>query len=116
MKDISSFITSILKPLSIPNGFQTYSSGTNPMPDQYITFLEYTNQAELEAGDVEITTERLIQLNVWSKSNYYSMVENVRTTMEQAGFLRTDEYDAPYTDGDIYFNKVIRFAFYDDYQ
>jgi len=116
MIDISLLVTSTLKPLGVPVGFQTYSSGTAPMPNEYITFLEYTDQAELEAGDEEVTTERLIQVNIWSKSNYFTLNKNVRTAMEQAGFSRTSGYDTPYTEGDIYFNKVIRFAYYDDYQ
>lgn len=114
MRDIVSYIDSILSPLGIPVVFQAYPTGAIP-PSQYVTFMEFGTNPDLEAADVEITTERLIQVNVWSKGNYHSLVENVRKTLEQAGFQRTFEFDAPYTDGDSHFNKVLRFAFFDDY-
>jgi len=114
MRDIVEFVSSTLSPVGIPVVFQAYPTGAVP-PSQYVTFLEYSTNAELEAADSEIITERLIQVNVWSKGNYYQIVEDVRKTLEQAGFQRTFEFDAPYTDGDSHFNKVLRFAFFDEY-
>ena len=112
MRDIVDFVSSVLAPLDIPVVFQTYLG--NP-PFEYITFLEYKSSPSLEVADKEIETERLVQVNVWSKGNYHQLVEDVRKKLEQAGFQRTAEFDGPYTDGDSHFNKVLRFAFFDEY-
>ncbi|CAG9608052.1 hypothetical protein [Pseudoneobacillus rhizosphaerae] len=114
MIDLVEFVTSTLSDIGAPVVFQAYPAGSTP-PAQYITFHEYHTGPELEAADVEITTERLINLNVWSKSNYTSLVNSVRKTLEKAGFERTFEFDAPYMDGDSHFNKVMRFKFIDEY-
>lgn len=115
MRDLVSFVSSILADVGVPAAFQWYPPGPNGYPSEYVTYLEYHTEAELEAGDVEVTTERLIQVNVWSKGNYAPLVNKVRTALVNAGFQRTAEYDAPYTDGDSHFNKVLRFAFFDEY-
>lgn len=114
MRDIVDYVSSTLEPLGIPVIFQAYPTGATP-PSEYVTFLEYTSNPSLEAADEEIETERLIQVNVWSKGNYHQLVEDIRKKLEQAGFQRTTEFDAPYTDGDSHFNKVLRFAFFDEY-
>lgn len=114
MRDIVSFISSTLSNVGVPVSFQAYPIGATP-PFQYVTFLEYTSNPGLEAADKEIETERLIQVNVWSKGNYHQLVEDIRKKLEDAGFQRTSEFDAPYTDGDSHFNKVMRFVFFDEY-
>ncbi|QOY37044.1 hypothetical protein AWH56_005210 [Anaerobacillus isosaccharinicus] len=114
MRDMVEFVTSSLSNTGVIVSFQSLPTGMIP-PNQYITFLEYFSDADLEAADEEITTERLIQANVWSKGNYSTLVNAVRKTLEQAGFERISEYDAPYTDGDSHFNKVLRFRFIDEY-
>lgn len=114
MIDIIKHVTDTLKPLNIPVAFQTLPTGMTP-PNQYITFLEINATPALEASDIEIETERIIQVNVWSKGNYHSLVEEVKRLMEQAGFQRTTEFDGVYQDGDSHFNKVLRFVFFDEY-
>lgn len=115
MRDIVDLVSSTLTTIGVKSAFQSYPSGPNGLPSEYVTFLEYTSNPSLEAADKEIETERLIQLNVWSKGNYHQLVEDIRKKLEQVGFERTFEADAPYTDGDSHFNKVLRFAFFDDY-
>lgn len=115
MRDIVEYIESTLADVGVSSAFQSHPTGLDGLPYEYVTFLEYHDGAETEAGDKEITTKRLIQVNVWSKGNYHNLVQNVRKTLEQAGFQRTLEFDAPYTDGDSHYNKVLRFAFFDDY-
>ncbi|CEG28080.1 hypothetical protein [Bacillus sp. B-jedd] len=114
MRDIVEYVTSTLSSVGVPVVFQAYPAGATP-PSQYVTFLEYHTGPEMEAADKELTTERLIQVNIWSKGNYTQLVNKVRTTLEQAGFERTSEYDGPYTDGDSHFNKVLRFRYIDEY-
>ena len=116
MRDIVEFVSSTLSVVGVLSAFQSYPPDSKgKLPPEYVTFLEYHDEAELEAGDVEISTKRLIQVNVWSKDNYHSLVQNVRKALEQAGFERTPGFDVPYTDGDSHYNKVLRFAFFDDY-
>ncbi|WP_428909470.1 hypothetical protein [Niallia sp. Krafla_26] len=114
MIDIIDYIKTTLSPLGIPVVFNGLPTGSKT-PSQYITFLEYLSGAELEAADKEITTERLIQVNVWSKINYSQLVSDVRTLLEQVGFERISDYDAAYQDGDSHFNRVLRFKFIDEY-
>lgn len=114
MKDMVEFVTSVLSNIGVPVVFNGLPTGAT-IPNQYITFIEYFTGVELEAADEEITTERLIQVNVWSKGNYSQLVDKVRSTLESVGFERTSEYDAPYTDGDSHFNRVLRFKFIDEY-
>src|SRR5690606_24656003 len=115
MRDMVGFVHSILSPLGVLVAFQALPPGMTP-PNQYITFLEYSTNPDLEASDREITTERLIQVNVWSKGNYHNLVKQVRKMLENAGFERIFEFDAPYSDGDSHFNKVLRFRFIDNYE
>ncbi|MFJ7951527.1 hypothetical protein ACIQZG_08365 [Lysinibacillus sp. NPDC096418] len=114
MIDISTHVTQLLKPLIPSINFNTVPTGSN-IPNEYITFLEVNAKPALEASDQEYETERLIQINVWSKANYYQLVEDVKLLMESAGYERTFEYDAPKSEGDSHFNKVLRFVFFDDY-
>lgn len=114
MIDITEHITDTLAPLNLMVSFQALPTGTTT-PSQYITFLEINANPALEAADKEYETERFIQLNVWSKSNYHSLVQQVKQLMEAAGYERTFENDAPYNAGDSHFNKVLRFVFFDGY-
>lgn len=112
MRDIVEYVTQTLSVVGVIVSFQAHPQGT--LPNQYITFTEYHEEPELEAGDVEIETERLIQINIWSRSNYHELVKSVRSAMEGAGFQRILAFDVPYTDGDSHFNKVLRFKFVDE--
>lgn len=112
MRDLVDFITTTLSDIGIPVVFQTIRGKP---PDQYITFLEYNSSPEMEVADDELTTARLIQVNVWSKGNYHKIVESTRKMLESAGFERIFEFDTPYEDGDSHFNKVLRFRFIDEY-
>lgn len=114
MIDIVNHVVTTLAPMGLPVLFNTVPTGSD-IPNQYITFLEIDAKPALEASDQEYETERLIQVNVWSKANYYQLVEDIKRLMESAGYERTFEYDAPKQDGDSHFNKVLRFAFYDEY-
>ncbi|MCK1989472.1 hypothetical protein MPH48_15355 [Lysinibacillus fusiformis] len=114
MIDIVKHIPETLASLNLPKLFNTVPTGAE-IPDQYITFLEINAKPALEASDQEYETERLIQVNVWSRPNYYQLVEDIKRLMESAGYERTIEYDAPKQEGDSHFNKVLRFVFFDEY-
>lgn len=114
MIDIVFYVENTLTSLGIPVLFNTVPTGRK-IPDQYITFVEVTVSPALEAADRELETRRLIQMNVWSKSNYFELVEEVKRLMEAASFERTVEYDNKKSEGDSHFNKVLQFAFFDEY-
>ncbi|MEG0450123.1 MAG: hypothetical protein RR595_09720 [Lysinibacillus sp.] len=114
MIDISAHVTTTLMPLKLPVHFNSVPTGTT-IANQFITFVETNVGAALEAADEEIETRRLIQVNVWSKSNYHDLVMEVKKLLESAGYERTLEYDNPKSEGDSHFNKVLQFAFFDEY-
>lgn len=114
MIDIVEHITQLLAPTGVPVGFQTLPQSAEK-PTQYITFLEIVEDPAFEAGDGELVTGRLVQVNIWSKVNYHHLAMSVRSAMEGAGFQRTFVYDVPYTDGDSHYNKVMRFVYEDEY-
>ncbi|MGE7020414.1 hypothetical protein [Solibacillus cecembensis] len=114
MIDIVEHVVTALVSTKLPVLFNSVPTGSN-IPNQYITFLEVTSSAALEAADREFETKRLIQVNVWSKGNYYQLVEDVKKLLESADYERTLEYDNPKSDGDSHFNKVLQFAFFDEY-
>lgn len=113
MIDITEFIPALITPTGVDAWFQTHPTGT--LPAQYVTFIEISALPDLEAADREITTNRHVQLNVWSRGNYFTLVESIKKAMEAGGFDRTYEADGPYTDGDSHFNKILRFEYTDEY-
>lgn len=114
MIDLTEHVSTILSSLKLEVFFNSVPTGST-IPNQYITFLEIDAKPAFEASDKEYETERLIQVNVWSKTNYYQLVEGIKRLMESAGYERTFEYDAPKQEGDSHFNKVLRFVFFDEY-
>ena len=98
-----------LKSLNIPISFQKYSGASST----YITFFEYDQRGELFADDNEIDTGHYIQLDIWSKSDYSSIVSNVKSAMISAGFTRLAEADLYEDDTKIY-HKGMRFYYQEE--
>jgi len=113
MIDLMNHIPTILEPLGLPVIFNGFPTGS-PKPNQFIIFLEISAKPVFEAGGIEVETERLIQMNVWSNSNFHQIVESIKQLMGNAGFERTLEYDEPYTASETYYNRVLQFAFFDE--
>ncbi len=113
MRDLINHIPTILEPLGLPIIFNGFPSGSEK-PNQFITFLEIKAKPIFVAGGNEMETKRLIQMNVWSISNYHQLAENIKQLMGNAGFERTLEYDEPYTIGESHYNRVLRFVFFDE--
>lgn len=114
MTDLTALIKTTLTNIGVPSEFQRHPPGT--LPTTYVTFTNYHTEPELEAGDYEVLTGRLVQVNVWSKKNYDVLVKDIRNALESVGFERITEYDVPHQDGDSHYNKVLRFAFFDEYE
>ena len=103
---INQFIINALSGLNVPVSFQTYE-GT---AQTYITFFCYLENGELYADDVQQGTAYYVQVDVWSKGNYTSLVEQVKSAMQNAGFSFLSAYDLFESDTKTY-HKVLRFYY-----
>lgn len=103
---LNALIINTLKPLGVPVSFQTYT-GTAAT---YITFFEYNQNSALNADDEEINTNHSIQVDIWSKGDYTTIVQQVKDNLKTAGFRRTFETELYEPDTKIY-HKVLRFSF-----
>ena len=101
---INDLILGALRSLRVPVSFQKYRGKENT----YITFFSYLEQGEQYADNEEKETGYYIQLDVWSKSDYTELVENITDAMKAAGFRRTSAADLFEEDTKIY-HKAIRF-------
>jgi hypothetical protein len=102
---INKLIIDTLKPLA-PVGFQTYT-GT---AETYITFFFYDENAALIADDVELKTNYYLQIDVWSKSDYTSLVDQVKNKLIALGFARRSAVDF-YEKDTKTFHKAMRFSY-----
>jgi len=104
--NINQLVINALKNINVPVSFQTYS-GT---ADTYITFFCYLETGELYSDDIQQGTGYYVQVDVWSKGNYSSVVEQVKLAMKQAGFSFLSAYDLYEEDVKVY-HKVLRFYY-----
>lgn len=102
---INNLILQTLKPLKVPVSFQKY----NGKESTYVTFFNYLEQGEQYADNEEKETGYYIQLDVWSKSDYTELVENITNAMKAAGFRRTSAVDLFEEDTKIY-HKALRYV------
>jgi len=103
---MNKLIVDTLKPLNVPIAFQKYSGTAST----YITFFIYNEQGEAWADDAEIQTGYYVQVDVWSKSDYTTVVNDVITAMQNEGFIRTYASDLYESAANIY-HKAIRFNY-----
>jgi hypothetical protein len=103
---INQLVMNALKGLDVPVGFQT-----TPIADTYITFFCYLETGELYSDDTQQATGYYIQVDVWSKGNYTSLVEQVKSAMQNAGFSFLSAYDLYESDTATY-HKVLRFYYF----
>jgi hypothetical protein len=103
----NSLIVNALKSLGVPVAWQKYSGKENP----YITFFCYAEQGEQFADNSEIITGTYVQVDVWSKDDYSLLVDQVKSNMEAAGFIRTTAQDLFEFDT-LIFHKAMRFSYF----
>lgn len=108
--NINKLIIETLKPLNIPIARLKYIGNA----ETYIVFQEYLEQGEGFSDDGEEITGRYIQINIFSKTDYTSLVNNVKTSLIGVGFMRTSEYEI-YENDTGFYNKIIRFK-YNEYE
>jgi len=103
---MNKLIIDTLKSLGVPVAFQKYSGSEL----KYITFFIYNEQGELWGDDTEIQTGYYVQVDVWSKTDYTTIVDNAITTMRDIGFIRSYATDLYENDTNTY-HKSIRFSY-----
>jgi hypothetical protein len=106
---INKLIMDTLKPLNIPVTFQKY----NGKADIYVTFHEYMATGEAYEEDEESLTGHYVQIDVWSKDDYTSLVMKVKELLLNAGFKRLNEIDLYEEDTKIY-HKGMKFYFLEE--
>lgn len=99
-------IIDTLTPLAIPVQFLSYSGNE----EAYITFFCYNEQGECWAENKEIATGIYVQVDIWSKTDYTALEEQVKERMSAAGFSRTTCSDYYEPDTKIY-HKAMRFIY-----
>ena len=104
--NINSLIVNNLSSLNVPTTFLKSSSTTFP----YITFFEYLQQGEEFCDDGEVGIGHYVQVDVWSKTDYATLVDQVKTNLTNANFKRTSEADLYESDTQIY-HKALRFFY-----
>jgi hypothetical protein len=82
-----------------------------PNPDEYprITFFEVTNFDSTFADDTALTSDILIQIDIWHRSSTSSIAKQVDHTMKQLHFKRTSATDL-YEDDIQVFHKALRYV------
>lgn len=101
-----SFVKSTLTPTGVPVEFQAYTGAAAT----YITYFCYNEQGEEWAENEEIATGYYIQVDIWSKSNYTALENQIKTLMLTAGFKRSYARDLYENDTGIY-HKAMRFIY-----
>lgn len=97
-------IIDILQPLGVPVGFLKY----NGTETTYITFFFYNEYGVLRADDQEVKTNYSLQVDVFSKGNYKTLVNQVKQALKNIGYERTFATDL-YEDDTKFYHKVLRF-------
>ncbi|MBB5356648.1 hypothetical protein HNR43_002660 [Anoxybacillus mongoliensis] len=105
---LNKMIIDTLNPLGVPVAFQTYEGKEKT----YITFFEYNQFSALNADDEEQQTSHFFQIDIWSKTDYTDLAQQVKERMIAAGFRRTSEVDLFEQETKTY-HKAIRFSYVD---
>lgn len=108
--NINKLIIETLKPLDIPVKKLKYIGDA----ETYIVFQEYLQQGEGFSEDNEEITGHYIQVNIFSKTDYTSLVKDVKARLINVGFKRQNEYEI-YENNTGFYNKIIRFK-YNEYE
>jgi len=105
---LNSLIINTLAPTNVPVELLTYEGAATT----YITFFEYNEQGALHGDDEELNTRHSLQVDVWSKGNYITLVKQVKALLKEIGFTRNFQTEFYEKDTQIY-HKVLRFYYSD---
>ena len=101
---VSKEVINTLKDIGVPVSFQT--SKTDKFP--YVTFFTYLDTGMLHSDDKETITGYFVQVDVWSKTDYTSLVKDIQGSMLAANFIKQQYHDLYEPDTKVY-HKVMRF-------
>jgi hypothetical protein len=103
---INKLIIDSLKPLNIPVSLLKYTGSS----DEYIVFQEYLQQSEGFSEDDEELTGHYIQLNLFTKGDNTSLVQQTKELLNNSGFKRQNEYDL-FDNETGFYNHVFRYFY-----
>lgn len=87
--NVYDLVQSTLSPIGLPVSLRVY----NGSQSTYITYFEVVGVPALHADD-ELTNKQVtIQVDVWSKGNFISVVKEVESRMKEAGFRWSSSQD-----------------------
>lgn len=109
MKLINKIIIDALKPLNAPVSFQKYTGKAST----YVTYHEYVERGEAFEEDEEAFTGHYIQVDIWSKQDYTTLVKTTKELLKAVGFKRLDEADLYEKDTGLY-HKGLRFFYLEE--
>lgn len=96
-------IINALASIGVPVSVQTYFGKATT----YITFFTYLENVESYADNKETSISDYIQVDVWSKGDYTTLVNSVLNALKQAEFRRTYVTEM-YENDTKMFHKIIR--------
>lgn len=98
-------VAETLRGLDVPVSRLSYN-GKNPT---YITFFLVDDFPALHCDDKEKVSEQIIQVDIWSKSNYKELAKEVEKRMLDAGFSKLNYFEQYEKDTKI-FHMAMRFT------
>ncbi|KZR60388.1 hypothetical protein [Pseudobacillus badius] len=104
--DVNALVLSTLEGIGVPVERHVYSGNATT----YITFFEYNEVPALSADNDESLMGNYIQVDVWSKTNYKSLVKEVKVRLKAAGFKYKFGADLFEDDTKIY-HRAMRFFY-----
>jgi hypothetical protein len=103
---IHGLIDKELSSLNVPVAFKKYTGDE----ETFITFFEYDEGSAMDADDREIATSYYYQINIFSKTDYGTLLKQVKEKMIALGGTRLSEGDVPNMNSE-YHQRTIRFRF-----
>ena len=111
---LNSLIINTLKPTKQLVRFQSLRD-TDNSPSAYILFFNANERGSHHGDDQELSTEYLIQIDIFSKGDYTNLVKQVKDLMSSAGFRRQMTTES-YENDTKYYHKTMRFIYEEDVQ
>lgn len=107
--NLNKLIRDTLLPLGVPVAKLRY----NQTAPTYIVYTEYNQAPRFNADDQELITKHFYQVDVFSKSDFTDLVNEVRTRLTEVGFKRMFESETYDEDMNMY-RSIMRFNFEND--
>ena len=109
---LNSLIINTLKPTKQLVRFQSLRD-TDGSPSTYIIFFDANERGSHHGDDQELSTEHLIQIDIYSKGDYTNLVKEVKGLLLSVGFRRQMTTES-YENDTQYYHKTMRFIYEED--